>query len=274
MTSKEDVVPNFHDVASLHKSITFLTSWLGLSTSTPTQRPRNPFLQLDRRRCKASCWQISTHIVSGRKDSKKNDNTYIFEMLILAGERCFGDKIEYVRALFGSVTLFCLFGLVFPCFIRLALSAVLTLRRCGNTFQIPVGCSGWSDSGQPFSMFVLLSILYFSLQAIRASPLPLPVDISNAPAGVQLPTSCICIHQRSITDILWSCFATLFACTWLSVHPNMLGPDEGFWKITFRRLEIMLWAFISPEMVIAWAARQWFAARWLRDKYGGTIFPS
>ena len=131
-----------------------------------------------------------------------------------------------------------------------------------------VECSGWNDSGQPFSMFVLLSILYFSLWANRASPLPLPIDISNAPTGVQLPT-CTCIHQRSITDILWSCFATLFACTWLSVHPNMPGADAGFWKIARRRLEIMLWALICPELIIAWAARQWLAARWLRDEYGG-----
>ena len=122
-------------------------------------------------------------------------------------------------------------------------------------------------------MFVLLSILYFSHWAIRASPLPLPIDISNAPAGVQLPT-CACIHQRSITDILWSCFATLFACTWLSVHPNIPGPDEGFWKIALRRLELMLWTLLGPELIIAWAARQWLAAERLQNEYGGALFPS
>ena len=115
-----------------------------------------------------------------------------------------------------------------------------------------VECSGWNNSGQPFPMFVLLSILYFSHWVIRASPLPLPIDISNAPTGVQLPT-CTSIHQRSITDILWSCFATLFACTWLSVHPNIPGPDEGFWKIALQRLELMLWALICPELIIGWA---------------------
>jgi hypothetical protein len=121
-------------------------------------------------------------------------------------------------------------------------------------------------------MFVLLPILYFSLQAIRASPLPLPIDISNAPdSGLQLPTSA-CIHQRSITDILWSCFATIFACTWLSVHPNMPGPDEKPWKIALRRLEIMFWSLICPEMIICWACRQWIAARRLRDEYGGALF--
>ena len=132
----------------------------------------------------------------------------------------------------------------------------------------------WMERFRPaFPMFILLSILYFSHWAIRVSPLPLPIDISNAPAGVQL-SAYTCIHQRSITDILWSCFATLFACTWLSVHPNVPPPDEGFWKIARRRLEIMLWALICPEMIIAWAFKQWLAARWSRDQYGGALFPS
>ena len=139
---------------------------------------------------------------------------------------------------------------------------------------MPVGRSGWNDSGQPLPiMFVLLSVLYFHLWAIRASPLPLPVDISNAPTGVQLPT-CTCIHQRSITDILWSCFATIFACTWLSVHPNIPSSDEKPWRIALRRLELMFWSLIWPEMIICWACRQWFAARSLRDKYGGALFLS
>ncbi|KIJ90259.1 hypothetical protein K443DRAFT_116856, partial [Laccaria amethystina LaAM-08-1] len=65
------------------------------------------------------------------------------------------------------------------------------------------------------------------------------------------------------------CFATIFACTWLSVHPNMPGLDEKPWKIALRRLEIMFWSLICPEMIICWACRQWIAARRLRDEYGG-----
>ncbi|EDQ99279.1 uncharacterized protein LACBIDRAFT_316764 [Laccaria bicolor S238N-H82] len=79
----------------------------------------------------------------------------------------------------------------------------------------------------------------------------------------------MCIDQRSLTDIIWSCFTTIFACTWLSVHPNMPGPDEKCWKTVLRRLELMLWSLICPEMIICWACRQWFAARSLCDEYGG-----
>ena len=54
----------------------------------------------------------------------------------------------------------------------------------------------------------------------------------------------------------------------------MPGPDEGFCKIALQRLELMLWALLSPEMIIGWAARQWLAARCLRDEYGGALFLS
>ena len=36
----------------------------------------------------------------------------------------------------------------------------------------------------------------------------------------------------------------------------------------------MFWGLICPEMIIAWAFRQWLAARDLRDEYGGALFPS
>ena len=120
-------------------------------------------------------------------------------------------------------------------------------------------------------MFILLPILYVSLKAIRASPLPLPMDVSDASAGLQLQTYS-CVDQRSITDILWSCFATIFACTWLSVHPNIPSPDEKPWRIALRRLELMFWSLIWPEMIILWAFRQWRAARYLRDRFSGVLF--
>ena len=122
-------------------------------------------------------------------------------------------------------------------------------------------------------MFILLPILYVSLQAIHASPLPLPIDISNAPVDLQL-LPCTCINQRTLSDILWSCIATIFACTWLSIHPNIPAPDEKRWKSALRRLELMYWSLICPEMIICWACRQWFAAQSLRAKYGGQLFPS
>ncbi|KAF8802868.1 hypothetical protein BYT27DRAFT_6749375 [Phlegmacium glaucopus] len=66
--------------------------------------------------------------------------------------------------------------------------------------------------------------------------------------------------QRSEWNIVWSCFATLFACSWISVHPNIPAPSDSSTRIFVRRLMIMGCTLIAPEMLITWAARQWYAA--------------
>ncbi|KDR73285.1 hypothetical protein GALMADRAFT_37967, partial [Galerina marginata CBS 339.88] len=67
-------------------------------------------------------------------------------------------------------------------------------------------------------------------------------------------------NHRSIWDIVWSCSLTIFACSWVSVHPNIPGPDEGRIKVALRRLELMFWSIVAPELIIYWAMRQWLAA--------------
>lgn len=76
--------------------------------------------------------------------------------------------------------------------------------------------------------------------------------------------------QRTVWAILWSCLATIFTCTWVSVHPNIPGPNDSEWKVTKRRAGLMIWAILAPELLIFWAMRQWIAARKLADKYHGT----
>jgi hypothetical protein len=68
---------------------------------------------------------------------------------------------------------------------------------------------------------------------------------------------------------VWSCLVTILLCTWVSVHPNIPGPDEEWPKITLRRVGIMLAALIAPELVIAWAMRQRLLAHELADKNKG-----
>lgn len=77
--------------------------------------------------------------------------------------------------------------------------------------------------------------------------------------------------QRSVWDIVWSCVITIFTCTWVSVHPNIPASDDTSLRIALRRLELMLWAIITPEMVIYWALRQWLGVRKLRGIYQGTM---
>ncbi|PBK87657.1 hypothetical protein ARMGADRAFT_971663 [Armillaria gallica] len=65
--------------------------------------------------------------------------------------------------------------------------------------------------------------------------------------------------NRTPWDIIWSCLATIFACTWLAVHPNVPSHDvreKGRLFLGLHRVKHMLLAIICPEVVIVWALRQ------------------
>ena len=125
------------------------------------------------------------------------------------------------------------------------------------------------------SMLLILTLVYLlhGFQT-RAAPFASLVaeSCNNATVLSTSPLACICpSDQRSIWDVLWSCLATIFACSWVSVHPNIPGPNEPRWRIFLRRLELMLWAIIGPEAIITWAFRQWYGARYLEKKYKGEL---
>ncbi|KDR72691.1 hypothetical protein GALMADRAFT_101853 [Galerina marginata CBS 339.88] len=77
-----------------------------------------------------------------------------------------------------------------------------------------------------------------------------------------------CPHPdpRSIRDITWSCIATIFACTWISVHPNIPAPGQKGWLI-LQRVEYMLWTAFAPEIMLFWAIKQWRGARTVAQTY-------
>ncbi|KAK0439676.1 uncharacterized protein EV420DRAFT_1316079 [Desarmillaria tabescens] len=71
-------------------------------------------------------------------------------------------------------------------------------------------------------------------------------------------------NKRTLWDILWSSIATIFACLWISVHPNVPGSKlraHGSFFCRLQRLKLMLLAIFSPEVIIMWAFRQWSVAR-------------
>ena len=123
------------------------------------------------------------------------------------------------------------------------------------------------------SMLLVLSLVYlFHGFQTHASPLTSLLAKSSNNATVLSTPACICpADQRSIWDILWSCLATIFACSWVSVHPNIPTPNESSWRVFLRRLELMFWAVVAPEIVIAWALRQWRGARHLEKLYKGEL---
>jgi len=73
--------------------------------------------------------------------------------------------------------------------------------------------------------------------------------------------------RRTLFTIIWECWSTIFICTWVTVHPNISPPTEWGRKALFRRAYLMFWAVVAPEVVVAWAVRQWFAAGEIADIY-------
>ncbi|KAK7002313.1 hypothetical protein R3P38DRAFT_3215468 [Favolaschia claudopus] len=105
-----------------------------------------------------------------------------------------------------------------------------------------------------------------------------------------------CINSRTLYDIVWTCLTTIFACIWVSVHPNMppqpkdnlppqnesvlsLGSWRQYWFVCIwdgtsgirRRLKTMLVALIAPEIIVAFAVRQWSTARNFSKEHGVSL---
>ncbi|KAF9536493.1 hypothetical protein CPC08DRAFT_717813, partial [Agrocybe pediades] len=74
-----------------------------------------------------------------------------------------------------------------------------------------------------------------------------------------------CPRQR--IQIIWTCVATILAASWVSVHPNIPNPKESAIKKSLRRIELMTWAIISPELMIYWAMSQWYGARLMEKEF-------
>ena len=90
-----------------------------------------------------------------------------------------------------------------------------------------------------------------------------PADASNiisreAPSNYR--------SQRTLFNIVWGCLSTTIICAWAAIHPN-IPPREGPFKGTLRRLELMFWTIVVPEILPAWALNQLFVAMTVRDVY-------
>lgn len=60
---------------------------------------------------------------------------------------------------------------------------------------------------------------------------------------------------------------TIFACVWTSAHPNIPAPRDAGWTRLKRRMLMVVYTLIAPEMVVFWAWRQYEAAKWIVKDY-------
>ena len=70
---------------------------------------------------------------------------------------------------------------------------------------------------------------------------------------------------RTVWDTLWSCLATTFAVTWVSVHPNVPWLEETSWMVLKRRIFLMVLALLAPEVMIVWSFKQWRGAVMIKE---------
>ncbi|KAJ7831572.1 hypothetical protein B0H13DRAFT_2431501 [Mycena leptocephala] len=111
-------------------------------------------------------------------------------------------------------------------------------------------------------MLLLLILVHLLTRNGTAAPVPHTLD-SRASSD-----SCDDINNcRKLFDIVWGCLATIFACTWVSVHPNVPAPNHSQLALFWRRLRMMLIAVIAPEIMVGFAARQFVAARSLSKEF-------
>jgi hypothetical protein len=87
---------------------------------------------------------------------------------------------------------------------------------------------------------------------------PIPETLSNASATLSFePSTCNDLHDcRTLWNIIWSSVITVFACIWLSVHPNIPALDDSWGKKVARRVCTTVLALLAPELVVGWAMRQ------------------
>ncbi len=105
--------------------------------------------------------------------------------------------------------------------------------------------------------FVFILILLFVTRALGAQPSP--DDNKGVPTCIG--------DQRTVLNIIWSCLATIFACTWLAVHPNVPLRNittKGAISCAIEQVKIMAITILAPEAIVAWAAEQFIVAWKLR----------
>lgn len=119
-------------------------------------------------------------------------------------------------------------------------------------------------------MLLIFTLVFLLKQyGAQATPLPEPISGPSPPFDTLVfardESSSSDSSSRTVLGILWSCIATTFACTWVSVHPNVPFKGEGKWTLLGRRIYLMFFSILAPEIMVMWAFKQWRGARMIRE---------
>ena len=95
---------------------------------------------------------------------------------------------------------------------------------------------------------------------IHAFPIPVPplLNTSSSAEGSSPFSACIDInHCRSRWSIIYSCVATIFACTYFSFHPNLPNRTHSLWRARVTHACAVLFGFFFLDVLVVSAALQW-----------------
>ena len=116
---------------------------------------------------------------------------------------------------------------------------------------------------------MLIILLVIALSQSYTVSLPIISFDSREPQSTPLVTQPHTLRTRF--DIIWTCASTLFICTWVAIHPNIPPRHEGPIRSLWRRLKLMLWTLLVPELILVWAYKQWAGARRYAEIFKGEI---
>jgi hypothetical protein len=71
---------------------------------------------------------------------------------------------------------------------------------------------------------------------------------------------------RGTIGLLWSCFATIFLCTWNAIHPNLPGLNESKFSIVRRRIGYVLLCLLAPEIIALVALKTLEEAMYIKKR--------
>ncbi|KAJ2936537.1 hypothetical protein H1R20_g561, partial [Candolleomyces eurysporus] len=117
-------------------------------------------------------------------------------------------------------------------------------------------------------MLLLILLLYSSFCSQASSGAPL-TSYQFLRLGPRDPDTTLSVdtNYRSTPEIIWTCLATTFMCTWVSVHPNV-SRGTSRWDNLRDRFILFGWTLLAPELVLVFAYRQWEGVRLLRKLHG------
>ncbi|KAF8217232.1 hypothetical protein K438DRAFT_1748324 [Mycena galopus ATCC 62051] len=97
-------------------------------------------------------------------------------------------------------------------------------------------------------MLLILFFMHLLSKNSSAAPPSHPLHVRTSTDSCDDINNC-----RQLFDVVWGCLVTIFACTWVSVHPNVPPADQSWLALRWRRLKMTLFGIIAPEIMAGFA---------------------